>query len=82
MPIPQIQQTPVVEKGGKLSLPWTLWFSRLLEVLKTGFGNGAAGTAVTTKLLGTGTGPAAPQTVVQYAEVNINGTIYWIPLMQ
>lgn len=47
-----------------------------------GFGNGAAGTAVTTTLKGTGTGPTNPQTIVSYLQVNINGTIYWIPLVQ
>lgn len=48
----------------------------------TGFGNGAAGTAVTTTLKGTGSGPTAPQTVVKYLEVDIGGTKFWLPLVQ
>lgn len=48
----------------------------------SGFGNGAAGTAVTTTLKGTGSGPTTPQTVVNYLEINIAGTNYWIPLVQ
>lgn len=45
----------------------------------TGFGNGAAGTALTTTLIGTGSGPAAPQTVIGYLEINVGGTVAWIP---
>jgi hypothetical protein len=48
----------------------------------TGFGNGAAGTSVTTTTKNTRTGPATPQTVVKYIEIDIGGTKYWIPLMQ
>jgi hypothetical protein len=48
----------------------------------TGFGTGGAGTAVTTTTKGGGTGPTTAQTIVQYLEVNINGTNYWIPLTQ
>lgn len=44
-----------------------------------GFGNGAAATPVTTTLLGTGAGPAAPQTVIGYLQINVAGTIQWIP---
>lgn len=47
-----------------------------------GFGNGAAGTAVTTTLLGTGSGPATPQTIVKYLQVTLSGTTYWIPVVQ
>jgi len=48
----------------------------------TGFGNGAAATPVTTTLLGTGSGPANPQTVVKYLEIDLGGTKYWLPLVQ
>lgn len=48
----------------------------------TGFGNGAAGTAVTTTLKNTGTGPATPQTIVKYLELDLGGTKYWLPLVQ
>jgi hypothetical protein len=48
----------------------------------TGFGNGAAGTSVTTTTKNTRTGPATPQTVVKYIQIDIGGTKYWIPLMQ
>lgn len=48
----------------------------------TGFGNGAAGTAMTTTLLGTGSGPAAPQTVINYLQIDRAGTKFYIPLMQ
>jgi len=48
----------------------------------TGFGNGTSGTPVTTTKLGTGTGPANPQTVVHYLQVNIGGAAYWVPLVQ
>lgn len=48
----------------------------------TGFGNGTSGTAVTTSLKGTGSGPATPQTVVKYLEIDLAGTKYWIPLVQ
>lgn len=47
-----------------------------------GFGNGSAGTAVTTTAKGSGTGPVNPQTVVQYAEVVLGGQTYWVPLVQ
>jgi hypothetical protein len=48
----------------------------------TGFGTGAAGTAVTTTTKGGGTGPTTPQTVVNYIEIDIAGTKFWIPLVQ
>jgi hypothetical protein len=48
----------------------------------TGFGTGAAGTAVTTTTKGGGTGPTTPQTVVNYIKINIAGTDFWIPLVQ
>lgn len=48
----------------------------------TGFGNGSSGTAVTTTTKGTGSGPANPQTVVDYLKINIGGTDYWMPLVQ
>lgn len=47
-----------------------------------GFGAGSAGTAVTTTTKGGGTGPTTPQTVVNYIEINIGGTNYWVPLVQ
>lgn len=47
-----------------------------------GFGNGTGGTGVTTTTLGTGTGPATPQTIVNYLEVKIGSTNFWIPLAQ
>jgi hypothetical protein len=47
-----------------------------------GFGNGSAGAAVTTTTKNTGTGPTTPQTVVNYLEIDIGGTKYWIPLVQ
>jgi len=48
----------------------------------TGFGNGSAGTAVTTTTKSTGTGPTTPQTIVKYLEIDLGGTKYWIPLVQ
>jgi hypothetical protein len=48
----------------------------------TGFGNGSSGTAVTTTTKSSGTGPAAPQTIVKYLEIDLGGTKYWVPLMQ
>jgi hypothetical protein len=47
-----------------------------------GFGNGAAGTAVTTTLKNTGTGPTTPQTIVKYLQIDLGGTKYWLPLVQ
>ncbi len=47
-----------------------------------GFGNGSAGTAVTTTTKNTGTGPTAAQTVVNYLQIDIGGVKYWVPLMQ
>lgn len=47
-----------------------------------GFGNGTSGTAVTTTTKNTGTGPTIPQTVVNYIEIDIAGTKFWIPLVQ
>ena len=46
-----------------------------------GFGAGTAGTAVTTTTKGAGTGPTTPQTVVNYLEIDLGGTKYWIPLV-
>jgi hypothetical protein len=48
----------------------------------SGFGNGSAGTAMTTTTLGTGTGPATPQTVVSYLKLHHNGQDFWLPLVQ
>src|SRR5665213_350617 len=48
----------------------------------TGFGNGIPATPVTTTTLGTGSGPVAPQTIVNYLEIDIAGTKYWIGLVQ
>jgi hypothetical protein len=48
----------------------------------TGFGAGAVTTVTTTARGLGGSGPTIPQTVVQYMEVNVGGTNYWIPLMQ
>jgi hypothetical protein len=76
-------RTPIAEKNGSLTRAWARWLTQALYVFQAlGFGNGAAGTAVTTTAKGTGTGPATPQTIVQYAPVNINGTVYYVPLMQ
>lgn len=47
-----------------------------------GFGNGSSGTSVTTTTKNTGSGPATPQTIVKYLQVDIGGTKYWIPLTQ
>ncbi len=47
-----------------------------------GFGNGTPATAVTTTTKGTGTGPTTAATVVNYLQINIAGTAYYIPLMQ
>lgn len=47
-----------------------------------GIGSGPAGQAVTTKKLGTGSGPTNPTTVVNYIKIILNGTTFWIPLMQ
>jgi hypothetical protein len=46
-----------------------------------GFGNGSAGTNVTTTTKGTGTGPTTPQTVVDYLKVTVGGNVRWIPLV-
>lgn len=48
----------------------------------SGFGNGTAGTAVTTTLIGTGSGPATPQTIKKYLEIDLGGTKFWVPLVQ
>lgn len=48
----------------------------------SGFGNGTAGTAMTTTTKSTGSGPTTPQTVKQYLQVNLGGTTYWIPMVQ
>ena len=48
----------------------------------TGFGNGSAGTPVTTTTRHNGSGPTSPQSIVKYMEVNLAGTNYWVPLVQ
>lgn len=51
-----------------------------------GFGNGASGTAVTTTTKNTGSGPATPQTIIDYLPIQIvvsgNSKTFWIPLVQ
>jgi hypothetical protein len=47
-----------------------------------GFGNGTPATPMTTTTKSTGTGPTTPQTIVNYLEIDIAGTKYWIPLVQ
>ena len=47
-----------------------------------GFGNGSSGTAVTTTTKSSGSGPATPQTVVNYVQMYVGGTKFWIPLVQ
>jgi hypothetical protein len=47
-----------------------------------GFGNGSSGQAVTTTAKNTGSGPTTATTVVNYLEIDIAGTKYWVPLMQ
>ena len=44
----------------------------------TGFGNGASGN-VTVLAKGTGSGPTTPGTVVGFMEINVNGTVAWVP---
>lgn len=76
-------QTPLLDSAGKMVRAWVLWFNQALNALAPPvLGNGAANTAVKTTLKGTGGGPAAPQTVIDYVQVNINGTIYYLPLFQ
>ena len=48
----------------------------------TGFGSGLVPTAVTTMLQAGGGGPTTPQTVVNFLEIDIGGSKYWLPLMQ
>lgn len=48
----------------------------------SGFGSGTPATAVTTTTKGAGSGPTTPQTVVNYLQIDIAGTKYWIPLVQ
>jgi len=48
---------------------------------ETGVGNGT-GAAVDAPALGTGTGPATPNTVAKFVKYPVNGVIYWIPLFQ
>lgn len=45
----------------------------------TGFGNGTPATAVTTTTLGTGSGPTTPETIIGYLEINVGGTVAWVP---
>jgi hypothetical protein len=47
-----------------------------------GFGSGSSATAVTTTTKSSGSGPTTAQTVVNYLEIDLAGTKYWIPLMQ
>ncbi len=47
----------------------------------TGFGNGGIPTAVTTVLLGTGSGPTTPQTIIGFLKINVGGTDHWVPYM-
>lgn len=47
-----------------------------------GFGNGSSGTAVTTTTKSTGSGPATPQTIVGYYEIDVAGTKAWVPYVQ
>lgn len=46
-----------------------------------GVGNGTPG-AVLAPAIGTGSGPATPGTIVNWLEIDIAGTKYWIPLAQ
>ncbi len=46
-----------------------------------GFGNGSAGTAVTTTTKGTGSGPTTPEVVVDYLKITVGGNVRWIPLV-
>lgn len=48
----------------------------------TGFGAGTPATAVTTTTKGAGSGPTTPQTIINYLQIDIAGTKYWIPLAQ
>lgn len=56
--------------------------SQVVLGTSTGFGNGAAGTAVTTTLKSTGTGPTTPQTIVNYLQISIGASTFYIPLVQ
>jgi hypothetical protein len=47
----------------------------------TGVGNGAAGN-VQAPAKSTGSGPATPGTIVQWLEIDLAGSKYWIPLAQ
>lgn len=53
-----------------------------LPALTTGIGNGLSAQPVTTTLLGTGTGPTTPSTIVNYLKISIAGTVYYLPLFQ
>jgi hypothetical protein len=44
----------------------------------TGFGNGASGN-VTVLAKGSGSGPATPGTIVGFMEINVQGTVAWVP---
>ena len=55
---------------------------KLITFLATGFGSGLVPTAVTTMLQAGGGGPTTPQTVVNFLEIDIGGSKYWLPLMQ
>lgn len=52
----------------------------LVEIV-TGVGNGASGN-IQAPAKSTGSGPTTPGTIVSWAEVNIGGTLYWLPLAQ
>lgn len=56
--------------------------NKLVLCSTTGFGNGPAGQGVTTRKQGSGSGPTAPTTIVNYAKIVIGGTTFWLPLFQ
>lgn len=53
----------------------------VLVEITTGIGNGSSA-AINSVAKGTGTGPATPGTIVAWAQVNIAGSLWWIPLAQ
>lgn len=69
--------------AGDLKFSGNVSFGLPIKIVgsQTGFGNGSA-EAVTTSAKGTGTGPSAPQTIANYLEISINGSTYWLPLVQ
>ena len=85
--IDQVSANLVLIQGQGVRLyadPATGWYTQrgMGPGTISGFGTGAAGTTVTTTTLGAGSGPANPQTVVKYLQVNVAGVLYWMPLMQ